>query len=227
MVDIVKNINKFIEPNFRDPGRNPENRYASFDYCYNYFQAFRESGTLREMSNDANIEMSCLQLGYYLASWGMLRGSSFLLTKASVTIYKPIIEMLSERPEEEWAINVSSYDDTTIDQLLKLEEKIKLTFGPYKDSASDTLATKILLGVMGNVPAFDTNFNNGYKRVFGSGNGFGKKALNNIGQFYQKNKMFFDEIKISTFDFSSGKEMERFYPEAKLIDMSFFIEGEE
>ena len=28
MVDIVKNINKFIEPNFRDPGRNPENRYA-------------------------------------------------------------------------------------------------------------------------------------------------------------------------------------------------------
>jgi hypothetical protein len=26
--------------------------------------------------------MSCLQIGFYLASWGMMRGSSFLLEKS-------------------------------------------------------------------------------------------------------------------------------------------------
>lgn len=27
--------------------------------------------------------MSCLQLGYYLASWGMLRGSTYLFAEAN------------------------------------------------------------------------------------------------------------------------------------------------
>ena len=48
-------------------------RYASFDYCYNYFHPSN--------SNDftEDIEKSCLAIGFYLASWGMFRGSSFLL----------------------------------------------------------------------------------------------------------------------------------------------------
>ncbi len=50
---------------------NPDDRYTSFDYCYNYFR------TTNDLNQD--IEKSCLVLGFYLASWGMFRGSSFLL----------------------------------------------------------------------------------------------------------------------------------------------------
>jgi hypothetical protein len=37
-----------------------------------------------------NLHMFCLQLGFYLASWGMLRGSSTLLCK-STRHYEPVI----------------------------------------------------------------------------------------------------------------------------------------
>lgn len=56
--------------------RKPELRYASYDYCFNYFQSFYNNGTVVELASEANLQMSCLQLGFYLASWGMLRGSS-------------------------------------------------------------------------------------------------------------------------------------------------------
>lgn len=52
----------------------PNERYTSFDYCYNYFL------TTNDLEKD--IERSCLTLGFYLASWGMFRGSSFLLQKS-------------------------------------------------------------------------------------------------------------------------------------------------
>ena len=55
-------------------GRKPNERYTSFDYCYNYFQAFRESGEVSALATPTNIQVSCLQLGFYLASWGMLPG---------------------------------------------------------------------------------------------------------------------------------------------------------
>ena len=52
----------------------PIDRNTSFDYCYNYFK------TTEDLT--ADLEKSCLVLGFYLASWGMLRGSSFLLQKS-------------------------------------------------------------------------------------------------------------------------------------------------
>lgn len=51
-------------------------RYLSFDYCYNYFYQNRN-----KLLQD--LEKSCLVLGFYLASWGMYRESSFMLERNS------------------------------------------------------------------------------------------------------------------------------------------------
>jgi hypothetical protein len=40
------------------------------------------------------MEMSCLQLGYYLASWGMLRGSSYLFRETNARHYQASIEVI-------------------------------------------------------------------------------------------------------------------------------------
>lgn len=40
-----------------------------------------------------NIQLSCLYLGFYLASWGMLRASSVLLQR-SVKHDVPVIDMI-------------------------------------------------------------------------------------------------------------------------------------
>ncbi|OOR92777.1 hypothetical protein B0181_01185 [Moraxella caviae] len=64
--DISKNVLEFAQK--RDVLHH---RYLSFDFCYHYFYNINTSTQDREKS--------CYVLWSYLASWGMLRGSSFLL----------------------------------------------------------------------------------------------------------------------------------------------------
>ncbi len=81
-------------------------------------------------------------------------------------------------------------------------------------------ASKIMLGVFGNVPAFDNYF----KRGFGAST-FGPKALEEVGRFYAENSETIEKYRIPTLDFSTGTPTERRYTRAKVIDMIFFIEG--
>ena len=71
-VDCEANIRTYLDGDDANSGRDPTGRYASFDYCFNYFQSFRTYPA--ELTSPGNLELSCLQLGFYLASWGMLRG---------------------------------------------------------------------------------------------------------------------------------------------------------
>jgi hypothetical protein len=63
------------------------------------------------------MEKSSLVLGFYLASWGMLRGSSFLLDK-SVMHYKDTIRYISSCYKSIWNIDVDDYSDENIDLIL-------------------------------------------------------------------------------------------------------------
>lgn len=86
--------------------------------------------------------------------------------------------------------------------------------------ASDTLATKIMLGVFGNVPAFDSAFKYG----FGVST-FGRAALVKIQHFCSENQEIIEKHRVPTIDFVSGEPTQRHYTRAKVIDMVFFIEG--
>jgi len=86
---------------------------------------------------------------------------------------------------------------------------------------SDTLVTKLMLGVFGSVPAFDTNF----CREFGV-TAFGPKALRKIGAYYRANADVIDRYCVPTLDFSTSMPTQRRYTKAKVIDMAFFVEGE-
>ena len=221
-MDIEKNIELYNTGFDKDPGRGPNLRYASFDYCYNYFQKFREQNRIGELSNDQNIQMSCLQLGYYLASWGMLRGSAFLLTSVSLPIYKDLIKLISQTPLEVWNIDVDEYTSQNIRHLIDLSRSIRMSLHYENSYASDTLVTKVILGVFGSVPAFDTNFKNGFGYC-----SINQRSLERIALFYQKNREIIDRIQIRTYDFINGKETNRLYPKGKIIDMVFFMEGSE
>ena len=67
---IKKSINQFLKGNGKNKGRFSDERYSSFDYCYNYFHLFHKENKLSELANKRNLQMSCLQIGFYLASWG-------------------------------------------------------------------------------------------------------------------------------------------------------------
>lgn len=218
-IDIDRNIKLFINGNGKNKGRRPEERYASFDYCFNYFQSFKERNKTREISSPDNIQNSCLQLAYYLASWGMLRGSSFLLEK-SVKFYEPLVKYIAQAEPKIWDIDVDTYNEENIALLLKCNNDIRKTLGIENDP-SDTLVTKIMLGVFSNTPAFDT-----YVRAAFSLYNFNKLALKKIFDFYIRHQAKIDKHEIRTFDFAMGKETNRKYKKAKLIDMVGFIEGQ-
>ncbi len=119
-VNVDRNIQRYIEGGGRDSGQHPDGRYASFDYCFNYFQSFREQKRIGDICSFENIEQSCFQLGFYLASWGMLRGSSFLLWK-SIRFYRCLLEMIAHGDQRLWDLDVDSYTDENIALLLHKE----------------------------------------------------------------------------------------------------------
>ena len=218
-MDIEENISLYLNGFHKNLGRQPEERYSSFDYCYNYFQEFYEKQKIIELANSDNLQISCLQIGFYLASWGMYRGSSFLLQK-SLKHLERLIKLISKLSSTYWEIDVDSYTDANISFLIDLSNSMRNSLGDTDDYPRDTLITKIMLGVFGNVPAYDDNFTKGFGiRVFG------KKTLYDIKDFYLSNKNAIDEIKIPTLDFLSGKPTNRFYTKAKIIDMLGFVEG--
>jgi hypothetical protein len=215
-MDIEANLREYIEGDDNSQGIGPLERYASFDYCFNYFQSFREQDRLYELINPKYLEQSCLQLGFYLASWGMLRASSPLLGK-SVKIYEPVIAAVARADPALWTIDAHCYTAANIELLRDFERDLFFKL----DSPTETLTTKIMLGVFGSVPAFDSRFVKGFPGV----RRFCKPALEKIAQFYNDHQAIIDKNRLSTIDFNTGKRTHRQYTRAKVIDMIFFIEG--
>jgi len=218
-MDVKKSINQFLEGNGKNKGRKSDERYASFDFCYNYFYSFYRRNKLNESADEKNLQMSCLQLGFYLASWGMMRGSSFLLEK-SVKNYKNLIVAISKMNPKLWEIDVDKYDEDNIRLLLNCKQQIIEVLGK-ENKPSDTLITKIMLGVFANIPAYDQYFRKSLKL-----HSVNKKSLLKIKKFYNENKETFDSFKIHTFDFLTSQETDIIYPKAKLIDMYGFMDGQ-
>ncbi len=217
-VAIKKSLDLFLDGQGKNKGRSPDERYASFDFCYTYFYTFYKENRLHELANEQNIEMSCLQLGFYLASWGMLRGSSFLLEK-SVRSYANLIRTISSINPELWRIDVDGYTEENISRLLDCKQQITTALG--RTQATDTLTTKIMLGVFANVPAFDQYFRKSMKV-----HTFNRNSLLKIKTFYEEHKSLFDSFNIQAFMFSSGEATDIVYTKAKLIDMCGFMAGQ-
>lgn len=198
----------------------PTDRYTSFDYCYNYFK------TTDNLKTD--LEKSCLVLGFYLASWGMLRGSSFLLQK-SVKHLQPIIEYYSTLDKDIWEIDIDNYSEGNILKITEIYNNSKRLIID-KDNSHLTLITKILLGIFGFIPAFDQFFCKTFKTIFDNKCGFttvNSKSLNLLAEFYTDNKSEISKISENTFttDFITGNKTNINYPKAKIVDMYGFTQG--
>lgn len=195
--------------------RDPNARYTSFDYCFNHFQQHRTA--VAAWGEPTGMEASCLHLGFYLASWGMLRGSSDLLQRSARHLV-PLIETIGDAPAGLWDLDLDGYDSNGIDLVHRTALDVRRALRPVE--ASDTLVTKVMLGVFGCVPAFDTYFKKGFRVST-----FGKGSLRRVGEFYRANAPVIDQLRRPTLDFTTGQPTTRLYTRAKVVDMIFFIEG--
>jgi hypothetical protein len=217
-VDIGDNIKLFRGD------RQPHRRSASFDYCFNYFQSFREGGRAADLAATENMLLSCLHLGFYLASWGMFRGSSGLRSR-SLKQFEPVVELIAHAPSDVWEVDAHCYSGAVCRRLVgtarDIQEALHYTDGAWP---TRTLATKIMLGVFGNVPAFDSRVVAGLRKTRRTGR-FGIRALQDIGRFYDEHYEVIEQYREYTLDFTTGQPTQRRYTRAKVIDEIFYIEG--
>ena len=202
-------------------------RFASYDFCYDYFQS--NKGTLA-----TDMAQSCFRLWGYLASWGMLRGSSELLQRSPASLEELIKYFDSIAGEPIWDMDVPDYGDPAkAKQIVDVYNKIHETLEKIIKHPTTTLVTKIMLATLGVIPAFDTYFTatfrkdydrGGYEEVRSNFNKFDDSALRCLYDFYTTNQAELDAIKINVLDFG-GNMTDRVYKIAKLIDMYGFSKG--
>jgi len=202
--DIAKKVMHFYDQIVKDNNH----RYKSWEHCYLHFTG---------ENADKDINLSCLHLAFYLASWGMYRGSSFLLQK-DYLVHKPVVELVLENTDFQ-KLSFSSINDTELEQLVALFNKLKNCYGKAS-KATDTLITKIMLGTLGCVPAFDQYFIDGIRKSNLKYSVFNLACLKRIVDYYTKNKKQFDAVQKKI-----HKKSKIDYPAMKLVDMYFWEIG--
>ena len=186
-------------------------RYASFDFCFEYF--YYNRGNLM----GENLQTSCCQLWAYLASWGMIVRGNELQGKSYVSLIG-VIQYINKHTEYyDLTIEDTDYIKKMLDLYTGIDKALNLT----KQKSRKTLITKIILGVYACCPAYDSNF----CTTFGVST-FTKLSrgdLEKIVNFYNKNKVVLDNILFYTHHFyKNDTHAKLLYTPAKLIDMYGF-----
>lgn len=211
-----------------------DHRYKSWEHCYAHFKGIADSGRRFNELNETEQKLSKYELGFYLASWGMLRGSAFLLQK-DVSVYnglaeevlKPEYDLLRDikgnlEKKEELTTSFETLYTNLRTKLIDIKKTIKdhkdLTPKKIavltKEKVTDTLLTKIILGTIGCIPAYDRYFMDGmeikgFQKKFNS-----EKTLGNLLDFYKTNQAEIDAL-----------AQEFNYTPMKIIDMYFWKIG--
>lgn len=202
---------------FYHKGKDPMDRYNSWKYCFRFFQQLKIHPAFFKKKLTNNV--ACLHLGFYLASWGMYRGSSFLVKKSFLIHRRPIKELLKMKYNELWNANIVSLSKPkTINTIFKMAETLKKL---YNNTITDTLITKILLGTIGCTPAYDRYFKKGCEKYdVRPYSNLSKNSLRVLIRFYQTNCKVFTSIN-KIIKHKSGI----LYPPMKLLDMFFYSVG--
>ena len=191
----------------------------SWEHCY---KCFYES---RGMKEDENlIDRLSLNLAFYLASWGMYRSSSFLFKKDYKVHYPIVREILNEKYECLQGINCCCLKkEDNKDKLKELIDNISVKYGRIrgKDTTtpvSSTLISKVLLGCLGCVPAYDTKLTSVIKAE-----GIVSTKVFNIESILGLVDYYVIEKVRKGFICEGGIE----YPQMKVLDMGFWQYGDD
>lgn len=209
-----------------------EHRYRSWEICWEKFKGISPKQLKKKQDELA------LNLGFYLASWGMYRGSSFLLQRNYITHLKPVEHLVNDLHSIQKDTSAEDICDVLFgkDNQSGLRKKLLEDYGvDYQESTededdeihgkmSDTLFSKIVLGVNGCIPAFDRYYKCGVSH-FGGTQKLGRKSIIEIYNYWNSK----DEKGENKFDgaFSDIVTYPRKnpYPPMKLMDMCFFTIG--
>ena len=203
------------------------------DLLHIFYKKFSEYFRKDSLSED-DVDYLSLHLAFYLASWGMYRGSSFLLQR-DYTIHKDTVRLLfdykylngltcNELPDKlvdikELSNKINEVYIKDYQKIYKERSKSKNNQAPKK--ITNTLTTKILMGTLGCSPAYDRYFIDGLKR-YGKirKTTFSINSLQELITLYRNNYTILEDFR-NEVSVVYGVN----YPQMKLLDLIFWYHG--
>ena len=208
---------------FYDDARANENgRSRSWEHCYRVFRDAR-------IDPSPDYDYLSLHLAFYLASWGMYRGSCFILQK-DYKVHTPIVKEIL-KPEYDCLFGVACVDlrEPEVQERLKnVSDNIANHFGPIRNevagrkvasSVSPVLVTKILMGTLGCVPAYDRFFQDGVATYKVTTQEYSLDSVLRLVDFYEEHNDRLEEAR------RGMQTDDLIYPQMKLLDMGFWQIG--
>ena len=195
--------------------RDPNHRYLSWEHCHKVFKQRKEDPA------SIDTDTLCLHLAWYLASWGMLR-NSFLMQK-DYRIHAAVVDLLFEPEWDDlWDVTAERLaKEETGKKIMMLCARITETYlaSGSEGTPTDTLLTKILLGTIACVPAYDRYFKKAIGSTGAASQQLSARSLSALGTVYTEHSEAFEALR----KYCSAAGFE--YPAAKIIDMCFFEYG--
>jgi len=189
-----------------------------FDFLYDRILSFEN---ISKSTSKNEIRLTALLFSSYLAHWGMFRGSSNLKDTNIIFFEYLITELIGNK-----GVLLPIADCPFEDFETNNKEELKLAISDTKNlletngiSPTHTLVSKIIMGLLGNIPAYDTEFTKGlnklkkqnkYKGVVA----FGVNSIQSLSSF-SKEYTWPDYKTIGNNDVPTGK----------LVDMAIFQYG--
>lgn len=218
-MDKVENV---LKKYFEELKSRPYHSNLSWENCYKFFYENRDEFDKVDEKSEL-IEKAALHLAFYLASWGMYRGDTFL-RQYDHSVYKGlIIDLLNkysnfyDKEFVDWE-NLKNAKNDIIEYFKNLKRKDK----KYKNEPTKTLITKILMGIFGCVPAYDRfvkralqeySREHSHKRIC--------QTFNDVS--YNTLKDWWEQYNCSEQHHLKGSTIT--YPPMKLVDVYFWSEG--
>ncbi len=208
----------YAEQFYQNLRKDEHSQDRSWEHCY------KASHDARQVP-EPDYDYLSPHLAFYLASWGMYRGSSFL-TQKDYRMHSPVVqELLDSRYDCLFGLECEDLRKPEIQQaLVSLESFMERYYegvrnsckGPVNSRISVTLITKILIGTLGCVPAYDKYFTERIRSQKTASGTYGISSLLCLANFYEEN---YEKLEKTRENF---KVYDLNYPQMKILDMGFF-----
>lgn len=204
-------------------------RCLSWEHCIEQFSlAFDElnkKSLKAENMSGERIDNLCLHLGFYLASWGMMRGSTDLLDYDYKIHTKAVTHILSY-PEFFIMDSAKLCERENLDKLDTLCAELRDAYTieqerPFRNkNVSSTLITKILMGTLGILPAYDNFVKEAVKYYKITTANFNTKSFKKLFNYFETH--YKEEIKSITTEMQIFSPL---YTPMKAVDILLWCLG--
>ncbi len=189
-----------------------EHRYRSYDYCKNLFEQYYTQKTLNGINlTEEEKDYFALNLFCYLASWGMLRGSAWLLKLKSYRFFVGTVDIIFNKKYESlltlnpYSEDFESKKDNYFESICDLAGELETDLKKRGGKTSIVLLGKIIMGTYGCIPAYDMYDKKALKALGFKAPSKIKTALPNTFKIILENREFMED---AMKDIKNNKEYE-------------------